>query len=87
MARLEKLLASHWVDATEHADTEAADLVPKVVAQQVKLLGLDQPRQVAEQVQTVVVGGTSAEYVAALQQVVSRTAQLNTAEARGGGGA
>jgi hypothetical protein len=37
-------------------------------------MGLDQPRQGPEQYQTVVVGATSAEYVAALQQVVSRTA-------------
>jgi hypothetical protein len=80
MARLEKLLASHWIDATEHADTKAADLVLKVMAQQVKLMGLDQPRQAADQVQTLVIGGTSAEYVAALQQVVSRTAQLSAAE-------
>ena len=80
MARLEKLLASHWVDATEHADTRAADLILKVLAQQVKLLGLDQQGQAADQVQTLVIGGTSAEYVAALQQVVSRSTQLNPAE-------
>jgi hypothetical protein len=80
MARLEKLLASHWVDATEHADARATDLVVKVMAQQIKLLGLDQPRQGVDQVQTLVVGGTSAEYIAALQQVVSRPAQLNPAE-------
>jgi hypothetical protein len=80
MARLEKLLASHWVDATEHADTKAADLVLKVMAQQVKLLGLDQLRQTADQVQTLVIGGTSEEYIAALQQIAERPAQLNAAE-------
>jgi hypothetical protein len=80
MARLEKLLASHWIDATEHADTKAADLVLKVMAQQVKLMGLDQLRQTADQVQTLVIGGTSAEYIAALQQIAERPAQLTTAE-------
>jgi hypothetical protein len=71
LARLEELLASHWTAATHHGDTKAADLVLKVVAQQIKLLGLDQAGQVAEQVQTVVVAGTSEEYIAALQRVVA----------------
>lgn len=60
--------------------TKAADLVLKVVAQQVKLMGLDQQRQAADQVQTMVIGGTPAEYIAALQQIAERPTQLNPAE-------
>ena len=72
LARLEKLLASHWVAATELGETKAADMVLKVIAAQIKLLGLD-GQAVVEQGRTVVISGNTEEYIASLKAISART--------------
>ena len=70
LARFEALIAAHWDEATAQGSTRSADLVLKVLAQQSKLLGLDvQAGVVADDRRTVVIGGTSEEYVAALKAI------------------
>lgn len=69
-ARLDALIAAHWEEATTARNPRSAEVVLKAVLQQSKLLGLDSlPTAPAEQVRTVVVGGTSEEYIAALRQL------------------
>ena len=64
--RLDALQAAYWQDAIE-GDIPSANFVLKVIAQRAKLLGLEtQAAQVTHQLNTLVVGGTESEYVAAL---------------------
>lgn len=70
LARLERLIASYWEQATVLGNLRAADLVLRVVTQQAKLLGLEGMQSTSrDDVRTVVVGGTSEEYIAALKQL------------------
>jgi thymidine phosphorylase len=74
VARLERLIQAHWEGAVSGQDTRSADVVLKTVAAQSKLLGLEaKPGDVVEQSRTVVIGGTSEEYIAALRRVSGRT--------------
>lgn len=81
--RLDALMAAHWERATEtrtvtdaegnsrtvFPDLDAAKYVADIVMKRAKLLGLDDMAQVNVTQQTVVVGGTSEEYIAALRLI------------------
>lgn len=75
LERLEAVLAAQW-DQAVAGDVRASELVLKVVAAEIRLLGLDRVEQVTTVQNTVVVGGTSAEYVAALQAIRERPEAL-----------
>lgn len=64
--RLDALQDSFWGQAVG-GDHRSAELVLKISAQRSKLLGLDDIGNGAMTLQTVIVQGTSAEYIAALQ--------------------
>jgi hypothetical protein len=71
VARLDDIMNAHWDDAL--VDVRTAELMLKVIAQRAKLLGLDALTEPVQIHQTVVVTGTSEEYVRSLQLVVGRT--------------
>ena len=66
VSRLDALQYAYWGDAVE-GDVRAAEFVLKVAAQRAKLLGLDNLQQAAQTVNTVIVQGTSSEYIEALR--------------------
>jgi len=70
VARLDAIQEAHWDNAL--LDPRSAELMLKVIAQRAKLLGLESATETITQ-QTVVVAGTSEEYVAALRLVVGQT--------------
>ena len=72
LARLDALLAAHWASATSGSDHKAADLCIKVVAQRAKLLRLDTPPSEDERPRTIVIGGTSEEYIQGLKMIADR---------------
>lgn len=70
LARLDALQAAYWVPAVEQGSLKAAALVLKVIAQRIRLLGLeDLAAESPHQHATIVVGGTSSEYIAALRAI------------------
>jgi hypothetical protein len=72
MARLEGLLAAQWEQATERGDTTAAKLVLNVITQQIRLLGLEfKAGDASGTTRSVVIGGTSEEYVAAMKALAT----------------
>jgi hypothetical protein len=82
IARLDDLTDAHWDQAL--FDPRIAELMLKIIAQRAKLLGLESlPAAVATQ-QTVVVAGTSEEYVAALRLVVGNTPALPASDGEAG---
>ncbi|MFZ0323246.1 MAG: hypothetical protein WAN48_03835 [Actinomycetes bacterium] len=72
MARLEELLRSHWAAATEYGDVKAAELVLKIIGQEIKLLGLEFKADESERNdRSVVVGGDTEQYVAAMKALAT----------------
>lgn len=68
VGRLDELMSAHW-DRAVRGDHRATDSVLKIIAQRTKLLGLDDMSHAAVTQQTVIVAGTSEEYIAALRSV------------------
>ena len=68
LARLDRVLAAHWPEATSGANVRAAELVLKVVAQRTRLLGLDAPAATHSDTRTLVV--SSEHYVQDLKRIV-----------------
>lgn len=65
VSRLDALMSANW-DKAMAGDPKAADVVQTINAR-VRLLGLDKAIAVLTGYRTVVVGGTSEEYIAALK--------------------
>jgi hypothetical protein len=69
--RVDALQAAYWGMALA-GDYHAAEVVLKVIARRCKILGFDKPDEKdAPVARTVVVGGTSEEYIAALQALIA----------------
>ena len=67
--RLDAMQESLWPTAIS-GDTRAIETVLKIIAQRSKMLGLDQADTAASVIaNTVVIGGTTSEYIAALRAV------------------
>lgn len=86
LARLDALQSAHWPEALGHGtytdpitgeevnrrpSTKSADLVLKIIDRRINLLGLGQQEKTVTAT-TVVVGGTSEEYIRALQSIAAR---------------
>lgn len=71
--RLDMLQAAYWEDAVK-GDLPSANYVLRVIQQRAKLLGLEATTtaQVTTQLNTLVVGGSESEYVAALVKARDR---------------
>lgn len=67
VSRLDALQDAHWGNAIG-GNIKAAELILKISAQRAKLLGLDSTQAVQQTVHTVIVQGTTEEYIQALQQ-------------------
>jgi hypothetical protein len=68
LARLDALQAAHWEAAVSGSDLKAAELCLKVSAQRIKLLGLEaSPGANDQSGKTVVITGTSEEYIAGMK--------------------
>jgi len=72
VARLDALQVAYWDKAVEEGDLKAADLVMRVIAQRIRLLGLDSIAGEFQGHATIVVGGVSGEYIAALRRISER---------------
>jgi hypothetical protein len=68
--RLDELQRTCWPAAT-NGDLKAAHLALKIIVERAKLLGLDRPQEDAGAQQTLVIGGTSEEYIAGLKAVIA----------------
>jgi hypothetical protein len=68
--RLDELQRTCWPAAT-NGDVKAGHLALKIIAERVKLLGLDRSPEETRDRETIVIGGTEAEYVAALKAVLA----------------
>jgi hypothetical protein len=68
LGRLDNLLEAVW-DMAMTGDTKAVDSALKVINARMKLLGLDQPQEVTVNNNTVLVHGTSEEFISRLQLV------------------
>ena len=68
LARLDELMDAVW-DSAMAGDTKAVDSVLKVITTRMKLLGLDTQQEVTVTNNTVLVHGTSEEFIARLQLV------------------
>jgi hypothetical protein len=68
LARLDELMDAVW-DMAMTGDTKAVDSVLKVINTRMKLLGLDTQQEVTVNNNTVLVHGTSEEFIARLQLV------------------
>jgi hypothetical protein len=66
VSRLDALQNAYWTDALT-GDVRSAELVLKISSQRSKLLGLDNIQVQSGSSHTVIVAGTSAEYINALQ--------------------
>ncbi len=72
LARLDQMQAANW-DTALAGDTRAGELCLKVMDRRSKLLGFDQTQtDETASVQTVVVAGTSENYIEALRSIASR---------------
>lgn len=70
MARLDVLQDAHWDAAITGTDIKSAEFVLKVMGHRAKLLGLDQVTSAGTVTNnTVVIGGTTEEYIAGLRLV------------------
>jgi hypothetical protein len=91
--RLDALQAAHWDSATEWTEVagidgpqqqppsvKAGEFILKVSAQRARLLGLDEAASTSVTSQTVIVGGTSAEYIDTLRQLRERIVQSDVVE-------
>jgi hypothetical protein len=79
LARLEAILAAHWSAATCGTDLKAADLVTKVIAQRVKLLGIDgSPNDGQVAPRTIIVSSAPGEYVRDLMAIADDTSESVT---------
>jgi hypothetical protein len=75
LARMDALQAAFWDDALQ-GDRHAAEVVLKVIARRCKVMGYDKADEsLAPAARTVVVGGTSEEYINTLQSLIAGTAQ------------
>jgi hypothetical protein len=71
---LDRLQVPYWEKALR-GDDRAAEVVLKVIARRCKIMGFDKPADsLAPGRRTVVVGGTSEQYVATLRALVDGTA-------------
>ena len=71
LERLDRLQSAVWANAMS-GDAKAVDAALKVIDRRIKLLGLDEAVQANITANTIVVPGSSADYVAALRGVVTR---------------
>jgi hypothetical protein len=69
--RLDALQRGCWLAAT-NGDVKSAHLALKIIAERARLLGLDRIPE-GGQSTTIVIGGTTEEYIAGLKQVVAST--------------
>jgi hypothetical protein len=67
--RLDELQRTCWPAAT-NGDLKAAHLALKIIVEGAKLLGLDRQPEDAREQQTIVIGGTSDEYIAGLKAII-----------------
>jgi len=86
VGRLDALMAAHWTRATENhqrvtrdgelydagPDLESAKFCADIIMKRAKLTKIDLMTETAQTAQTVVVAGTSEEYVAALRLIVGQ---------------
>jgi hypothetical protein len=71
--RLDALQAAFWPAAMEQ-DRHAAEVVLKVIARRCKVMGFDRPDETTASVpRTVVITGTTDEYVTGLQALIAET--------------
>lgn len=69
--RLDSVQAAHWEAATTGHDYKAANVVLRVITKRCALLGLDRPVDGAsDQPYSIVISGTSEEYIAGLRAVI-----------------
>jgi hypothetical protein len=73
LARLDALTSAHWGAAISGTDLKAAEMVLEVSAQRVKLLGLDSVSEQPTLSRTLVIGGSSEEYVSGLKAISGMT--------------
>jgi len=66
VSRLDRLQEAFWTDALS-GDVRSAEFILKVSAQRTKLLGLDVMTADRQTISTVIVQGTTTEYIEALQ--------------------
>jgi hypothetical protein len=72
---MDALQAAFWDDALQ-GDRHAAEVVLKVIARRCKVMGYDKADEsLAPPARTVVVGGTSEEYIGTLKKLIAGTAQ------------
>ena len=76
VSRLDALMKSVWTDALA-GDEKKGKFALEVIRERVKLLELDQGQTAVGQT-TVVVGGTSTEYLAALQSIAAHAGTHDT---------
>jgi hypothetical protein len=69
--RLDALQRGCWLAAT-NGDVKSAHLALKIITERARLLGLDRIPE-GGQSTTIVIGGTTEEYIAGLKQVVAST--------------
>lgn len=69
LARLDALQAAHWSAATSGDDLKAAELVVKISAQRIKLLGLDRLAPESENPGRTIIVGATGDYVGDLQAI------------------
>lgn len=72
--RIDHLQSLLW-PAAQAGDTRAVETILKLILARVKLLGLDMTPEMSVQNNTLVVAGTSEEYIAALRVVVNGGAE------------
>ena len=68
LARLDALQSAHWEAALSGGDLKAAELCTKIIAQRIKLLSLD-TISTETMKPTIVIGGSSTEYIAGLKAI------------------
>lgn len=78
LARLDRLQAAYF-DGAIAGDVSAANLVLKVITRRSAILGLEKPEETTEMPRTVVIGGSTEEYVAGLQAFIARDAGTDPA--------
>lgn len=76
VSRLDQLQRAVWNDAMD-GDTRAVAEAVKIIAQRAKLLGLEEAT-VDNRNQTIIVTGTSDEYIRSLKEVAARSVEVES---------
>ena len=81
LARLDTLQAAYWTQATDGGSIRATELILKISAQRIRLLGMESPNRPPTQTEpdTIVIPSEEGAYIEALRAVSNRNASVASA--------